>query len=172
MWINLDAAGSQSPTTENIAGTSFLPPDIGFAGGTIDTTFITADGAAQITESTILRIRGYVSIPKSSPTTTDDFSTVFAFGVGVVTEEAAFSGGDAIPNPATKSGASWDGWMFLRSSSEVAVDVQGTMLDIKAKRKFQSGTALIFVAGMATSKVAGETAQPFLGSLRALFLLP
>jgi len=119
-------------------------------------------------ESTLLRIRGTVSVEKSAyfPSVAE----IQAFGIGIVSDQAAEA--LAVPNPATATGYDWDGWMFLRQSSEIAVDVQGTMMDVKSMRKWQSGDSIVFVAGAATDNPAGFTATQLLFSLRGLFLLP
>jgi len=98
-------------------------------------------------------------------------SDVFAFGIGVMSEIAAQELA-AIPNPATATGYDWDGWMFLRQSDTTAVDPAGTIVDVKAMRKWHSGDAIVFVAGMATTTGAGLSGVPFGFSLRGLFLLP
>jgi len=62
--------------------------------------------------------------------------------------------------------------MFLRQSTEVAVDVTGTVVDVKAMRKWKSGDSIVFVAGAATDVVAGFNPANVFFSLRGLFLLP
>jgi len=169
LWANLDFIEA----TGDVAITDFSPPDIVGVGDSLAATFFSANQASAVVEGTLLRIRGYIDIPKSTITNIDPrvSSTVYAFGIGMVTDEAA-QVADAIPNPATIIGADWDGWMFLRSSSQVSLDSVGTRLDVRAKRKFQSGTSLVFVAGLATNDPAGVVANRFLGSFRGLFLLP
>jgi len=168
LWASMDFTGP----TDNISITTFQPADLAGPGGSVAATFISSNAAPAITESTILRIRGYIDIPKSVPDLFDgNDSVVFAFGIGIVTDEAA-QVASAIPNPAEITGADWDGWMFLRSSTQSPVDITGTMLDVRAKRKFQSGMSLVFVAGMATGLAAGTPGLQFKGSFRGLFLLP
>jgi len=98
-----------------------------------------------------------------------DFAT-FAFGIGIVSDEAAEA--LAVPNPATATGYDWDGWMFLRNSNQIPVDVQGTIIDVKAMRKWKSGDSIVFVAGSSAGSGGGQVGQPFEFSLRGLFLLP
>jgi len=169
LWANLDF----TQPGENVAISGFTPADVVAPGGSVSAIFFSANAAPAITESTILRIRGYIDVPKSTSSSIQSAasSTAFAFGIGLITDEAALVA-SAIPNPASITGADWDGWMFLRSSTQIPVDVQGTMLDVRAKRKFQSGMSLVFVAGMETSKVGGDVGQAFFGSFRGLFLLP
>jgi len=168
LWgdLNFTQAG------DNVAITSLTPSNIVSPGGSIAATFFSSNAAPSVTEGTILRIRGYIDVPKSTGGLgTFGNQTVFAFGIGLVTDEAS-QVATAIPNPASITGSDWDGWMFLRSSSQVSVDTQGTALDVRAKRKFQSGMSLVFVAGMETNKAAGDNGQEFVGSFRGLFLLP
>jgi len=169
LWANLDF----TQPGENIAQTVLTPPTVVAAGGSVAATFFLSSSAPAIVEATILRIRGYIDVPKTTPADpgTPNTGTVFAFGIGLITEEASQVTA-AYPNPASITGAEWDGWMFLRSSSQSPLDITGTMLDVRAKRKFQSGMALVFVAGMETALVAGDIGQAFIGSFRGLFLLP
>jgi len=173
-WFSADGAilvGS------DLAATSLTPATLSGPGQTIAVLNFSASDN-KLEESTILRIRGYVEVPKSVVNTSSAGNTsVFAFGIGVVSDEAAksvtgLSGFDAVPNPATASGVDWDGWMFLRSSNQSPVDVTGTILDVKAMRKWKSGDSLVFVAGAATDVAGGVTAQQFTMSLRMLLLLP
>jgi len=127
-----------------------------------------ASTAAGLTESTILRIRGSVLIPKSSPVGTSS-SLVVAFGIAIVTDEAAVQ--VAIPNPATVEGADWDGWMFYRAVVSAVLDADATMFDVKAMRKLQGGMSLVLVAG-----AASDGSVVTVGNVdviaRVLFLLP
>jgi len=97
-------------------------------------------------------------------------TTVFAFGIGIVSDAAAEA--LAVPNPATATGYDWDGWLFIRQSSQIAVDIQGTVVDVKAMRKWKSGDSIVFVMGSATDEVGGAASGSASFSLRGLFLLP
>jgi len=153
----------------DIFGFSLLPPDIAFAGSTLALAIADGLGTPTLIESTLLRIRGAVEVPKSIVGTGGN-SDIFAFGIGYVTNEAALAG--AVPNPATASGADWDGWIFLRTSGQAALDITGTVMDSKAMRKWKSGTSLVFVAGLATDQIVGTIGQPFEVQARLLFMLP
>nr|APC94150.1 hypothetical protein [uncultured marine virus] len=120
-------------------------------------------------ESTILRIRGMVDIPKSiiGGSGTNEIT---AFGIGVVSDAAAE--GLSVPNPATETGYDWDGWMFVRQSTQTAVDTQGTQVDVKSMRKWKSGDSIVFVCGGSTDVIAGAVFSQIKWSLRGLFLLP
>ena len=120
-----------------------------------------------LAESTILRIRGSIDVPKSVDSGVGSHIQI-AFGICVVPELSA----GVTPNPATLEGQNWDGWMFLRSSTQIALDVQGTMLDVKAQRKIKSGDALVLIAGVATDQSGGAAEQIVFGNVRALVLLP
>jgi len=149
---------------------SLTPPDLVAQGESVAVAF--ADGVGfspSVIESTVLRIRGMVDIPKST-VASGGLSIVFAFGIGFVTNEAAAA--LAVPNPATATGADWDGWMFLRTSTQIALDITGTMLDVKAMRKWKSGTSLVLVAGLATDLSGGAGGMDFSIQARALLLLP
>jgi len=123
-------------------------------------------------ESTLLRIRGSLGLEKNSEVGVELF--VHAFGIGVMETTAANLG--AFPNPASPLGADWDGWMFYRSIHSSVVDAAGSIIDVKAMRKIQSGYSLIFVAGVYASTVDDSNATApainaqFTG--RGLFLLP
>jgi len=160
------ATGSPSDTW----GFSLQPADVPFPGSSLSLAF--SDGAEtspSLLESTLLRIRGMVDIPKSVIGTGGN-SDIYAFGIGFVTNEAAEAG--AVPNPATILGAEWDGWMFLRSSTQIALDITGTIMDSKAMRKWNTGNSLVFVAGFATDQISGSVGLPFDFQTRMLFLLP
>ena len=121
-------------------------------------------------ESTILRIRGSIVMPKNEGTGVLGQNSVFAFGIGIISEQAA-EVITAIPNPATATGYDWDGWLFLRSSYAAALDSNATIVDVKAMRKWHSGDSIVFVSGVASDQ-ASEAAGQFLMNLRGLFLLP
>jgi len=168
-WVNMNPAVALG---EDLAGGALKPADLVAPG---DSTAILAFPSLlnpTFAESTVLRIRGYLEVPKSLVSSVlGSATTVYAFGIGIVTDQAASVVG-AVPNPATVSGQDWDGWMFLRSSNQALVDVTGTIVDIKAMRKWQSGDALVFVAGMATSLPAGDLGLIFSFNFRTLLLLP
>jgi len=111
------------------------------------TAFIADPMSEGLQESTILRIRGslFLRENKKAALLSNRFSEAFAYGIGVVTQEAAEAG--AVPNPASVDGASWDGWMFYRSQMEPNIDAQSTVIDVKAMRKLESGYTLVFVLG-------------------------
>jgi len=168
LWADLNVASPGA--TGDIAGTRLdIPGSVG-PGGLLTFAAFPSSAAPGLLESTLVRIRGWVSVPKSIPSGTANTGTVNAFGIGFVSEEAAEGG--ALPNPATQQGQDWDGWMFLRSSSEVPLDAVGTMMDVKAMRKWQSGNSLVFVFGTATDNVAGDASEVLVYSARGLFLLP
>jgi len=117
----------------------------------------------------MIRVRGWVDIPKSDIVSGVE-TTIRAFGICVFPAETALVT-DAVPNPATINGQDWDGWTFLRSSSQVALDITGTVVDVKAMRKIQGGDAICLVYGIATDAVGGAAGQTVIGSLRALVML-
>jgi len=150
----------------------FTGSTAGVAGSSLGLIVFQADLTAGFTESTLMRVRGSVLIPKSVPSaavgaTGDE---VYGFGIAMVADEAAAVG--AVPNPASAEGVNWDGWMFIRSNVVTAVDAEGTILDSKAMRKFGGGQSLVFVAGVSTDDPAGSSGLQveFVG--RGLFLLP
>jgi len=124
-------------------------------------------------ESTLLRIRGSVVVPKSESDglTVPGFTTVYSFGIGIISEKAS-EVLTAIPNPATAAGYDWDGWLFLRTNWSQPVDPAGEIVDVKAMRKWRSGDSIVFVCGVSTDKAAGALIGVFTWSLRGLFLLP
>jgi len=165
-WIDMNLGPARG---EDIIGSALLPPDI-VAGPGESVAVLQFPSQAGFIESTILRIRGYVDVPKSASSIGADGSSATAFGIGIVSDQAATA--LAVPNPATATGQDWDGWMFLRSSSQIAVDINGTMLDIKSMRKWQSGDSIVVVAGAATTAAGGYSSLSVAFSLRGLFLLP
>jgi len=144
----------------------------GVAGGSVGLGIVDADQAALtgLLEGTILRIRGSILVPKSTLSTVASSQTTVAFGIGFVTDEAALAG--AVPNPASENGADWDGWMFYRSSTLETVDSQGGIMDVKSMRKWNSGTSLVFVAGVETGQPGGASSFEVKILSRILFLLP
>jgi len=162
------------------------PSDVGdFSGGSLTTQPIVAPGdttatlvfpstlTSALVESTILRIRGNITVPKSDygSGAALGVTTIRAFGIGIVSEQAASVIG-AVPNPATTTGYDWDGWMFVRQGASTALEPNAEIVDIKAMRKWKSGDAIVFVAGLATDLPAGTGGADFFFSLRGLFLLP
>jgi len=123
-------------------------------------------------ESTLMRVRGSLLLTKSD--FTGPLRETFAFGIGVLETGAALLG--SFPNPASPSGANWDGWMFYRSLTTAILDAEASIMDVKSMRKIQSGYSLVFVLGghaMTTDdsvpSVSGGNAQII---ARGLFLLP
>jgi len=166
-------AGLTNFGTDDLNAVTLQPVSLGAPGASLDLTFFdpASGGTLTLEESTILRIRGIVDVPKSVLALDGaNATTIAAFGIGFVTTQAAQAG--AVPNPATVLGADWDGWMFLRSSTQSPVDIQGTMMDVKAKRKWRSGESLVFVAGLATDAPAGAVSQVTSVMCRTLILLP
>jgi len=165
-WFALsDASLATEPN-----GFSLTAPGLVAAGESQQALIFGTNTNPTFAESTILRIRGYVDVPKSTdagPT----LRNVFAFGICVLPELSA-QVLNGVPNPATVQGQDWDGWMFLRVSTQVPLDAVGTMMDVKAMRKLKSGDALVLIAGLATDNPAGANGLPILGGLRGLFLLP
>jgi len=124
-------------------------------------------------ESTILRLRGSVNLPKNSVGV--NLVTNFAIAIGVMEATAAALG--AFPNPATPEGGAWDGWMWYRSQQAASLDANASVFDVKSMRKVQSGSAIIIVAGRFSSSADGtplgaETADLVQINLRGLILLP
>ena len=151
----------------------------GFNGFTLEVPALVAPGsvltlvsfsAAQTTslaESTLMRLRGSVLVPKSTPDALSDQVTI-AFGVAMVTDDAAALG--AVPNPATILGSDWDGWLFYRANLAAPFDANATVMDAKAMRKFNGGMSLVFVGGQASDAASAESVS--IGViLRGLFLL-
>jgi len=165
-WIDMNV---QSALGNDISSGTLVPPDLVAPGDSL--TLLQFPSQSGFIESTILRIRGALTVPKS------DYglglalnNETFAFGIGIVSDAAAEA--LAVPNPATATGYDWDGWLFLRQSNQSTVEAQATIVDVKAMRKWQSGDSIVFVAGMATDQLAGITGLDFGFSLRGLFLLP
>jgi len=165
-WIDMNVAAASG---SDISGGSLQPAVIPSASEE-SVAILQFPSQAGFIESTLLRIRGTIDVPKSLYSIAGGEQDVQAFGIGIVSDQAAEA--LAVPNPATASGYDWDGWMFLRQSSQVAVSVDGTIMDVKSMRKWQSGDSIVFVAGAASSSVGGFTPSPISFSLRGLFLLP
>jgi len=164
-WIDMNAAVGFG---EDLSGGGLEPPTLGGPGSSL--AVLQFPSQSGFLESTILRIRGVVNIPKSTYGVVATSTTIFAFGIGIVSDAAATA--LAVPNPATATGYDWDGWMFVRQSDAVPVDVQGTQLDIKSMRKWKSGDSIVIVAGLATSAPGGAAQLATGFSIRGLFLLP
>ena len=123
-------------------------------------------------ESTILRIRGSMNLPKNIVLV--NVVTNLVIGIGVMETGAAQLG--AFPNPATPEGGAWDGWMFYRSQQAGSLDANATVFDVKSMRKVESGSSIIIVFGQFVSRsdnVAPQTLDQLAQvNLRALILLP
>jgi len=165
-WRSMPGSG-----TAGEEGNSFFlqTASIGGPGGHTTTLFFGTTFNPEIAEATILRIRGTIDVQKSSILAAG--ADIYALGICVASEHSA-GVIDGVPNPASAEGADWDGWMFLRSAAQIALDITGTVVDVKAMRKIKSGDALCIVAGFATSQPTGGPIGTFTGSLRGLFLLP
>jgi len=163
-WIDMNVAQAFG---EDQSGGALVPPLQAVGEPTV--AILQFPSQAGFFESTILRIRGTLSVPKSLYGTTASDSQISAFGIGIVSDAAAAA--LAVPNPATATGYDWDGWLFLRQASTVSVDPASEVVDVKAMRKWKSGDSIVFVAGF--SDLGGPTQPlPFTFSLRGLFLLP
>jgi len=153
---------------EDISGSILSPPQALQGAPTV--AVLAFPSQSGFLESTILRIRGTLAVPKSTYSTGLALSENFTFGIGIVSDDAALA--LAVPNPATATGYDWDGWMFLRSHSTTPVDPAGEIVDIKAMRIWKSGDSIVFVAGFSTDDPALVGGGSFTFSLRGLFLLP
>ena len=138
----------------------------------VDILFIDSAGAASagLLEGTLMRIRGSVSVDKSTPPASGGTDVIVAFGIGFVTDEVAVAA--AVPNPATIAGADWDGWLFYRSNVAAPADANATLMDSKAMRKWNSGMSLVLVAGAANNAGASAANSSVLAVMRGLFFLP
>ena len=110
-------------------------------------------GTGPFTEAaTIIRTRGQVSIQPGSFAA--DLNVIGAFGVGIVSDEAAAIGVTAVPGPFDS--ADWTGWYVWRSfslhldvQSAVGFDVQSMInmeVDSKAMRKIYPNETFVLVA--------------------------
>ena len=100
---------------------------------------------------TIIRLRGLFNW-RSDQSTTDEFQ-IGAYGIAVVSEQAATVGIAAVPHPDTD--ASWDGWMyhtyfcsrfeFLSGVGVLADMVHTIVIDNKAMRKITGDDRLVLV---------------------------
>jgi len=123
-------------------------------------------------ESTILRVRGSLNLPKNTVESIENHN--FAFGIGVMEATAAALG--AFPNPATPEGGAWDGWMFYRSQQQGALDANAGIFDVKSMRKVQSGSSIVVVFGeywgTTDLSLASADGGQATFNMRALILLP
>ena len=153
-----------------------------WAPGPIGIASLSASGNAVITTGrqiavdglTLVRMRGRLSQQVSVLPLigTNEFDA--AFGVCMVSENAAGIGATAIPNPMPDVG--WDGWLmyhkFLGGSSPsgAAVDNADTQfIDSKAMRKVRSTDIMVGVLGVTEIGTAGTILVSF--DSRILFKL-
>jgi len=145
--------GPPSPFSE-VSGV-FYPPQVGL-----------------LPESTIIRLRGSLNLPKNTASGVQ--TTTLAYGMGVMESGAAALG--AFPNPASPEGADWDGWMFYRSLNSAVLDAASTVVDVKSMRKVQSGYSFIIVFGQYVQTNDDSVTAPISHqselTARALVLLP
>jgi len=153
-------------TGADMSGSELQTPVLGSPGESLQ--ILQFPSQPGFVESTLLRIRGVLSVPKSSYGSSA--AGIVAFGIGIVSDKAATA--EAVPNPATATGYDWDGWMFLRQNITQVLDPAGEIVDVKSMRKWQSGDSIVFVAGASTDAAAGFASQAVSFSLRGLFLLP
>jgi len=180
-WIQVTApSGSTAAPTDNNAEQTpniqfFLPaatPTLSTFGSSVG--FISDPVLDKVpAESTILRIRGSINMPKNFQDAGENVN--YAVGIGVMEATAAALG--AFPNPSTPDGGAWDGWMFYRSQQAGSLDANATIFDVKSMRKVQSGQAIVIVFGQFKTKFDGTVPGPTLDTstqmnLRALILLP
>jgi len=62
--------------------------------------------------------------------------------------------------------------MFLRQSAVSPVDSEGTMMDVKAMRKIETGDSLFFAAQSVAGSATGAPLATFVFDARLLMLLP
>ena len=104
-------------------------------------------------KATIVRIRGQLSIYLSAVGAALDVD-LFAFGIGLVSDQAFAAGAASVPDPFDDS--SWDGWMYHRFGSvaseaaAIASGVEGMRVfrdtvDSKAMRKWGANQTVIAV---------------------------
>jgi len=118
-------------------------------------------------ESTVLRVRGQVSIEKSVVGANE---TQIAFGICVLDLPNVPADTDDLPGP--MSAPEWDGWMFVRGPSVLsAVTITDSVFDVKAMRKVEGGQRLAFVTEAYTFDGA-SVANPVYYSARILLALP
>jgi len=164
-WIDMNVGPALG---EDISGGNLSAPTLVAPGDSV--AVLAFPSQPGFTESTLLRIRGNLTVPKSTYSGSAGNMIVHAFGIGIVSDQSAEA--LAVPNPATASGYDWDGWMFLRQGNSEALEPNAEIVDVKAMRKWKSGDSIVFVVGLATSQAAGASGTSSKFSLRGLFLLP
>jgi len=100
---------------------------------------------------TIIRTRGLLTYGSDQEAVTEGVNA--AFGIGVVSEQAATVGITAVPHPGTD--AAWDGWMYhtymatiARIVTAASVDFNAVVqhvIDSKAARKVSENDRLVIV---------------------------
>ncbi len=180
-WVSLKVATGANTAPESdfmtaiemetaISGGVFQPSKVAIIAVNDPTAQIGNESSSLGEETTILRTRGSLLFPKSDPAQAASPNLIVqqnAFGIGVTDVRSLVNG--VFPGPIVD--ADWDGWMFLRQSTVTPVDSVGTVIDIKAMRKIESGDAL-FVAAESISAMAATTAASWVFDLRFLLLLP
>ncbi len=178
-WISIKVAttGAGPLDPEFLTAFTLTTPAAATAGeSVVDTLALISDPLTGIgdelstlpEESTILRIRGSLTFPKSdgTPSTTPTVSVQHAFGIGVASIRSLVGG----TSPAPIVDADWDGWMFLRQSTVAPVDSIGTVVDVKSMRKLRGGDALFVTAE--TVAIGAGVEVSWAMDLRLLILLP
>ena len=105
-----------------------------------------------VTGETVIRIRGLVAIGSDQGAVTE--VQLGAYGIAVVSEQAATVGITAVPHPDSDSG--WDGWMWhsyfadqFRVATAVGLEARQLtsqiVVDSKAMRKVGGDNRLVFV---------------------------
>jgi len=168
VWIDMNVAGGLG---FDASGGGLFLPTTASPGEDLAALVFPSSTNPSFAESTILRIRGVVNVPKSSYSSSQSGIECFAFGIGIISDQAA-EVQTAIPNPATATGYDWDGWLTVRQSDVPPLDSNATVIDVKAMRKWRSGDSIVFVFGSASGIPAGYSGVTCGFSLRGLFLLP
>ena len=124
-------------------------------------------------QSTIVRTRGMFSVGSDQSSATE--FPFGAFGMALVSSEAAVAGAASIPSPYTDG--DWDGWFvhgYFHSGTQVAsvASISTTSLDhfafdSKAMRKLQDNTSVVFLVENASA----TDGLVFLVDFRQLFKL-
>jgi len=144
----------------------------GVAGSVVSQFFFSAPGEF-VDESTILRtyLQGFYN-PKAI---TGGSGIVLSVGIGLVSAEAAAGG--VVPEPGAAAGIDSDLWYGYWSTAWNAgsagfLEPRPTTIDTKAKRKFQSGKALVVVASLAQTSASSAGSLQLSLTGRVLLLLP
>jgi len=139
------------------------------AGTNVLLAFFSAAGLVNVPRSTLIRVRGVVSVRSDQSIGVE--APMGAFGIALANENARVAGAASLLGPITDSSADeWQTWQGLFPPGLVTTnmsDVREYMIDSKGQRKLSDLESIVVMVENASATIGMEIAV----QLRFLFLL-